>query len=204
LASCLSPAERERVDRLAPPLDRSRRVAARGWLRRLLASELDCGPAEVRIATGGHGKPRLADAQLFFNAATSGGLAVYATSWNTEVGVDVEAIRAIPEADAIAARFFSPAERCELASLPELPRREAFFRCWARKEAYLKGIGVGLTVPTDTFEVGVGSGGVTVRDWSVRDVDVGPGFAAAVAIAARPPKTCGNVTKLSQHRRQGT
>jgi 4'-phosphopantetheinyl transferase len=195
LASCLSRGERVRANRFSAPLDRSRFVAARGWLRRLLAGQLGCAPDQVRIDAGDGGKPRLADADLSFNTAVSAGVAVYATSWSMEVGVDVEAIRAIPDADAVAARFFSAAEQRALASLPEPPRREAFFRCWTRKEAYLKGIGVGLTVPTDAVEVGVGGGPVTFSGWSVHDLGVAPGFAAAVAFAPKRCKSSGNVTK---------
>ncbi|MEA2242055.1 MAG: 4-phosphopantetheinyl transferase [Solirubrobacteraceae bacterium] len=182
LSSCLSPEERQRADLFHHPLDRARFLAARGWLRRLLASQLLCAPGEVRIVTGDSGKPMLACSDLRFSAARSAGIALYATSWRMDVGVDVEAIRAIADVDGIAARFFSPDEQRALASLPPAQRLEASFQCWTRKEAYVKGIGAGLTFPLRTVDVWAGGRQrVTVSGWSVHQVDVAPGFAAAVA-----------------------
>jgi 4'-phosphopantetheinyl transferase len=182
LAACLSPQERRRADRLHRPLDRARFLAARGWLRRLLASRLLCAPGEVRIVTGDGGKPALAGSDLCFSAARSAGIALYATSWRMDVGVDIEAFRATADVDGIAARFFSPAERRALASLPPAQRLAASFQCWTRKEAYVKGIGAGLAFPLRTVDVWAGGRQrVMVSGWSVHQVDVAPGFAAAVA-----------------------
>jgi 4'-phosphopantetheinyl transferase len=182
LSSCVSPEERQRADLFRRPLDRARFLAARGWLRRLLASQLLCAPGEVPIVTGDSGKPMLACSDLCFSAARSAGIALYAMSWTMDVGVDVEAIRATADMDAIAARFFSPAEQRALASLPPAQRLAASFQCWTRKEAYVKGIGAGLTFPLRTVDVWAGGRQpVMVSGWSVHQVDVAPGFAAAVA-----------------------
>ncbi len=182
LAIGLSAEERRRADRFALPLHRGRFLAGRGWLRRLLASQLSCAPGDVRIVTDDRGKPRLACSDLRFSSSRSAGLALYATSWAMEVGVDVEAIRVTGGVDTIAARFFSAAERSALASLPAAQRLEAGFQCWTRKEAYVKGIGAGLHFPLATVDVWVGDAQpVAVNGWSVHQVDVAPGFAAAVA-----------------------
>ena len=99
-----------------------------------------------------------------------------------EVGVDVEAIRATADVDGIAARFFSRAEQRALASLPRAQRLAASFHCWTRKEAYVKGIGTGLSFPLRNVDVWDGSRRpATVSGWSVHQVDVSPEFAAAVA-----------------------
>jgi 4'-phosphopantetheinyl transferase len=192
LASCLSPEERRRADLFHRPLHRARFIAARGWLRRLLASQLLCAPAEVPIVTGDGGKPGLACTDLCFSAARSEAIALYATSRRMHVGVDVEAIRANAEIDAIAAKFFSPAERRALASLPPAQRLAAAFQCWTCKEAYAKGIGAGLTFPLRTVEVWAGGRQrVIVSAWSVHQVDMAGGFAAAVAgdgLGERVPK----------------
>jgi 4'-phosphopantetheinyl transferase len=182
LSSCLTQEERQRADLLHRPLHRARFLAARGWLRRLLASQLLCAPGEVRIVTGDSGKPALASCDLRFSAARSAGVALYATSWTMDVGVDVEVIRPTVDTDGVAATFFSPAEQRALASLPPAQRLAAAFQCWTRKEAYVKGIGAGLTVPLRTVEVWAGGRQrVTVSGWSVHEVDMAPGFAAAVA-----------------------
>ncbi|MGI9184868.1 MAG: 4'-phosphopantetheinyl transferase family protein [Solirubrobacteraceae bacterium] len=194
LEASLNADELRRADRFHRPLDRERFVTARGWLRRLLATQLGCAPEEIQIVLGEHGKPRLAGAELFFNAARSAGLALYATSSTIEVGVDIEEVRVDGGVDGIATRFFSSTERRALASVPPRERLAAGFECWAFKEAYAKGIGAGLTLPLQTVDVWVGAGRPSVvHGWSVHPVAVAPGFAAAVAAASpRWPPPGGN------------
>ncbi len=182
LAECLTAEERERVRRFHRPLDGRRFLAARGWLRHALASELRCAPRDVQIVQRDGGKPRIEGADLHFNASRSAGTALYATSWEMEVGVDIEAIVAAPDLDAVAARFFSGSEQRTLASLDADRRLVGFFECWTRKEAYVKGIGAGLTFPIATVDVWGGTDApATVAGWSVHRVDIAPGFAAALA-----------------------
>jgi 4'-phosphopantetheinyl transferase len=184
LAACISSEERQRTAHLHRPLDRQRFVAARGWLRHLLASQLGCAPTDVRFVTGEHGKPRLASDDLCFSAARSAGVALYATSPTVEVGVDVEAIRPMPDIDRIAARFFSPTEQRAIAELSPAHRLAAFFQCWTCKEAYVKGVGTGLDFPLHAVDVWAdASQRATVDGWSVCQVQVLPGFAGAVAAA---------------------
>jgi hypothetical protein len=110
LETCLSAEERQRADRYYRPADRARFVAARGWLRHLLATQLVCTPAEIRLVTDVRGKPRVAGSALHFSAARSRGTAVFATSWRGEIGVDVEEIRPSSDSDVdgLTAGFFSP------------------------------------------------------------------------------------------------
>ncbi len=96
------------------------------------------------------------------------------------VGVDVELMRQErPGSDALAA--LHPDERNLLHHVSRPLRREAFYRCFVRKEAYLKGLGLGLAVePGDVF-VGFGAP-PDLQAWTVRDLDVGADHAAAVAL----------------------
>jgi 4'-phosphopantetheinyl transferase len=99
-----------------------------------------------------------------------------------DVGVDVEEIQASADVDGIAARFFSPGEQRALASVAPAQRTAACFQCWTRKEAYGKGTGDGLSFPLRTVDVWAGDRQRTiVSGWSVHQVDLAPGFAAAVA-----------------------
>ena len=196
LAGCLSSAEQRRGETYNRPLDRDRFLAARGWLRRLLAGLLLCDARDIEMVTTANGKPELVDSEVRFNASRSGGIALYATSRMTSVGVDIEKIRPTADVEGIAARFFSPAERRALAALPAASRREAMFHCWTRKEAYVKGIATGLSVPISNIDVGVDGGRpATIADWRVQQVDVSPGFAAAVA-AERYDGTAPNVQRI--------
>ena len=182
VASCLSAEEQRHACRFHRTRDRARFEAARGWRRRLLARELGCAAADVSIVTDAGGKPRVADCDLHFSAARSGALAVYATSWDMDVGVDVEEIRPVDELRGIAARFFTRAEQHDVVSLPPAERLAALFDCWTRKEAYVKGTGAGLTFPIDTADVWRDGGhAVRVSGWSIHRVDLTAGYAAAVA-----------------------
>lgn len=131
---------------------------SRGILRALLGHYLGVEPGGVRFAYGPRGKPRLAfpEAALQFNLAHSGKFAVYAFAVGCELGVDVEEIR--PQHDqhdqeGIVRRFFAPEECEDWLAFDVSQRDEAFFRGWTRKEAYIKALGDGLSMPLDSFRV---------------------------------------------------
>ncbi|HEY4098045.1 MAG TPA: 4'-phosphopantetheinyl transferase superfamily protein [Baekduia sp.] len=188
LEALLSPEERERARHLRDPADRARFVAARGWLRRLLAAELSCTPGDVRIVVDDRGKPSVAGSDLRYSASRSAGVALFATSWTMEVGVDVEAIRPMADVDAFAARFFSPTEQRALAALPPEERSAASFACWTRKEAYVKGTGDGITGALRALDVWTGrTAPMAVSTWTIHSVELGPDFAGAVAGATLGP-----------------
>jgi len=182
LAACLAPAELERAARLRSTLDRERFLVARAWRRHALAELLDRRADEVEFVADQNGKPRVAGSDLRFSASRSAGIAILAISRGVEVGVDVEAIRAIDDLDRLARRFMSVSERAALAARPATRRQAGWFDCWTRKEAYVKGSGAGLSLPLAGVEVWSGDERpVTVAGWRVLNIRVAPGFAAAVA-----------------------
>ena len=78
---------------------------------------------------------------------------MYAFACGREIGVDVEYLQPVPDAEQLARRFFSSSEYASLRRLPGSQQLEAFFNCWTRKEAYLKALGDGLSHPLDQFQV---------------------------------------------------
>jgi 4'-phosphopantetheinyl transferase len=167
----------------------------RGWLRVLLGEYLSAPPASARLAATPLGKPYLAGEPptgLRFNVAHSDDLALVAVTRGREVGVDVERERADVEWRDLARRFFAPEEVAALNALPERERRSAFYRCWTRKEAYIKALGLGMQVPLDGFAVTLGDNDAallhTSHDpaqygrWTMQGLTPAPGFAAAVAV----------------------
>lgn len=161
-AETLSAHERARAARFVFKQDRNRFLAGRGQLREILSWLLRTGPAQLTFAYGDHGKPQLAAPVagrfLYFNLAHADALAVYAVSARHEVGIDLERIRPIREAEEIGARFFSERENAERRSLPAGQQMEAFFKCWTGKEALLKATGTGLDGPIGQAEVLLNSG----------------------------------------------
>ncbi len=162
--------------------DRRRYIIGRGILRMLLARTLDCAPHELELVYGPNGKPALAvpSEPMFFNVAHSEGLALYAFTRVGEIGIDLEAIRDLPEWEQVAESAFSPQELAQLRSWPGEKRREEFFHAWARQEAVLKALGTGLGGALPPFAESC---------FKVYPLAAGPGFAAALAVspAARQP-----------------
>ncbi len=185
LTDGLAAAELQEGARRRDELDRRRFLAARGWRRGVLAAQLGCHPTEVPIVVDDRGKPHLRDGgpgRLRFSASRSGGVCLVACSQSMEVGVDIEVIDPRTEVGRFARRFFTPGEQRALEGLAEADRRPALFACWARKEAYLKGTGEGLDVPTSRIEVWAGDDRpASVAGWRVHSLAAGPGYAAAVA-----------------------
>jgi 4'-phosphopantetheinyl transferase len=196
LERALSADERARAERLVSPRIRQRFVVARGALREILGRYVGIAPAAVRFRYGARGKPALDVGEatcLRFNLSHSGELALVAVSRGREIGVDVEQIRPDREFDRIASRFFSPAEVATLLALPQGARAEAFYRCWTRKEAYIKANGQGLVIPLDSFDVAFVSSApaallanrrdpAEVQRWSMAALDLGAGYAGALVV----------------------
>ncbi len=194
--SWLSPDEVERADRFRFERHRSAFVLGRAVLRALIAGYLRMTPEEVSFTCGPKGKPALAGAELSFNVSNSGDLAAYAFTLGCELGVDVEHRRRLLEIEGIARRFFASDEVIELMALSESERPEGFFNCWTRKEAYIKAVGDGLSVPLDSFRVTLEPGvparmvsldgsAAAAERWTMHTFTPAPDFAGAIAYQDR-------------------
>jgi 4'-phosphopantetheinyl transferase len=197
LAALLSPEEEERAERFYWVRERDRFVVARGLLRVILGRYLDAPAASLRFTQNEHGKPSLErnrEKTLSFNISHSGGVALFAFTRERALGVDIERLRTDLDYERLAARFFSPAEVAQLACLNDTEQRvAAFFRCWTRKEAYIKGQGIGLALGLQSFDVTLAPGepaqlvatrpdaGEAAR-WQLQGLDPAPGYAAALAV----------------------
>jgi 4'-phosphopantetheinyl transferase len=161
LHQLLSPDEQERAQKFRFARHRRRFVAARAALRFIVGRYLDEHPRSLIFQAGRYGKPFLAGNMLAtglqFNVTHSGDLALIAFTWERRVGVDLEQIRQVAEAESIAKGYFSSAEYAALMALGEGQRERAFLDCWTRKEAFIKAIGEGLSFPLDSFRVSLGS-----------------------------------------------
>jgi 4'-phosphopantetheinyl transferase len=183
-ADTLSPSERERAARYRVEPARRSFVAARVALRRVLGERLGLAPADVPLADGDLGRPGVAGGRVSFNVSHSGAIGLIAVAdGERRVGVDVEQVRPDTDFPVLAERFFHPAEAAAIGD-----RRDAFFRCWTRKEAVVKALGLGLTHPLDGFVVDVdatephaveGVAGLTVTG-----LPIDPGYAAGLAADA--------------------
>jgi 4'-phosphopantetheinyl transferase len=192
LRAQLSAEELEREGRFYFAHLRVSYAIAHGVLRYLLAGYLGARPRELQFSYNQQGKPRLAqeDCDLRFNLSHSGAMAAVAVAAGCEIGVDVEQVRTMEDMFGIARRFFSAAECGDLEAVRETERETAFFDCWTRKEAYIKAIGGGLSIPLDSFRVTLRADEPArllsnregdAERWNLRELKPGAGYRGAVA-----------------------
>jgi len=189
--------EQARAKRFYFERDRERFIVARGVLRAILSGYLNRVPESLSICYSSHGKPALAGKSdrdaIRFNVAHSHGVALYAVSRGREVGIDLERIRFDLAVAEIAERFFSRREVAMLRTLSIEAQFQAFFRCWTRKEAYIKALGQGLSLPLDQFDVSLAPGEPAAllgtqqypseaSRWSLQELTPAPGYTAALAV----------------------
>jgi 4'-phosphopantetheinyl transferase len=203
LQTLLTGDELQRCNRLIDLKRRDRAIAGRGLLRGMLAGYLGESPEEILLSEGEFGKLHLSDHlepdSLSFNLAHAGDHLLLAVCLGCEVGVDLELVREDLDFRPMAERYFSEREQRELFSLPRSGQRAAFYRCWTRKEAYLKGTGTGFSQAANAFDVSLlpqhppgllGHRGspAEVERWSIRDIEMPGRYCAAVAVEGEDPE----------------
>ena len=205
LRETLSEWEHARAERFRSGKDREGYVIARGLLRVILGAYTNSEPENVHILNGPHGKPMLAGRSspdsIRFSVSHSGGRVLYAIARGWEIGVDVEKIRPDFPCGNISDRYFSSREAALIRGVSEHARTETFFSHWTLKEALLKGLGCGLSLPLNGIEIArdppkvlsiQGHPGVSSR-WTVRNIDLEPGYAAALAVEDGDHLSCGGI-----------
>jgi 4'-phosphopantetheinyl transferase len=197
--SILSPDERDRASRFLSDVDARRYMAARASLRTLLGAYAGIKPGQLRFAYDRFGKPGLGGethaAAVRFSVSHSGELGLFGFVREHRIGVDVERVRADIDVESLAKNHFSQNEFQKLRALSPDRQLEAFFCCWTRKEAYLKGRGEGMSYGLDRFEVSVAAGEPAAilqadddpdvsRRWTLEHLTPAPGYLGAAAVEA--------------------
>lgn len=159
LAPTLTPDEHERASRFHFDRDRHRFIVARGLLRRLLSRYVDAPAHSLRFACGPFGKPYLETIKdhgtLAFSLSHSGDWALAGVARGREIGVDLEQVRPMADYRDLSESNFAPAETEAILKLPKDRQIDGFFACWTRKEAYVKALGLGLSLDLSTFVVSI-------------------------------------------------
>jgi 4'-phosphopantetheinyl transferase len=193
----LSIDEIERAARFYFETDRRRFIIARGALRTILGHYLGKKPNAIIFETTAFGKLMIADTlkqgNIDFNVSHSDELVLYAVTLNKKIGIDVERIRDLIDVLQIANKFFSPNEIAILENTLKTEQHKIFFQFWTRKEAFVKGLGEGLSLPLEQIDVScihdkclspVTSFGKYEENsrWHVQDLFPKEGYAAAIAV----------------------
>lgn len=180
LLGLLDDLERARADRFRFQRDRRRFIVRRGLLRILLADRLGSSPEAIRFARNTYGKPMLHESDVRFSASHSHGVALYAVTRGVELGCDIERRDERIDIDDTAHSLFAPGEIAMLKIAQPGQRRAEFFRCWTRKEAYVKALGLGLSCPLASFDTSSPNG--QMAGWSIKSFEPQLHYDAAVAI----------------------
>lgn len=203
LRGFLTPEELARSNRLIDQQRCDRSIAGRGMLRDMLAGYLGEEPGSIMLSEGEFGKLHLSDHlepdSISFNLSHAGNRLLLAVTTGCEIGVDMELVRLDLSFRTMAERYFSLREQEDLFNLPVSEQLAAFYRCWTRKEAYLKGAGTGFSQPSNRFDVSLLPGHPPallahrdspgeVNKWCIRDIAMPRGYCAAVALEAINPE----------------
>jgi 4'-phosphopantetheinyl transferase len=195
----LSLEENRRAERFHFDRDRSRFIAAHAAMRCILGRYLCVRPQNVALSRSRTGKPALAGpfekSRITFNLSHSGDLGLLALTLDSLIGVDIERIREDYEIHD-SADVFSTQEEKSLRSLPQSQRTAAFFSCWTRKEAYVKALGDGLSIPLRSLDVGFASSVPPAPPrvlksprqgtrWSMYDIPMPDGYCAALVVEGK-------------------
>ena len=195
--AALSREERDRARRFQFAEHRLAYEFAHGVLREVLGGYLERPPGDIRFRENSFGKPFLDEADgdraVEFNLSHAGRVVLIGVCRGRRIGIDVEEIRAVDDLAGICESCFTSRETAFIFRQPGAERMRAFFRCWTRKEAYVKALGMGLSIPLHSFDTlidhelpcGFVEGGYGSEDgatWQVSDLDAPEGYAAAIAL----------------------
>jgi 4'-phosphopantetheinyl transferase len=149
LTSLLSPREIHDANTFIFEEEFRRYQISYGFKRLVLAKYLNIPPKTLNLEKSKCGKPFISHLQnslnIQFNLSHSHNLILMVVTIQDAVGIDVEHhIKELSE-EILINTIFSANERLFFSNLiDEKERKKVFYRCWTRKEAYLKAQGVGL------------------------------------------------------------
>ncbi len=140
-----SAAEQVKAEAFPSPRDGKRFLASRAILRAILAAYTRRPAADIMFAMSGEGKPLVEGGSVRFNLSHTGGKALLAVRAAGEVGVDIQAARAVSDPVGVARALFAREEFRHLVSLHGAARNALFFRLWTAREAVFKAVGRAMT-----------------------------------------------------------
>lgn len=137
--------------------DQMRYAAGRAVLNELLPRYIDSSNKKLNIKRNKYGKPYLfvdgKQSDIKFNISHSGEKIGLIFSWNREVGIDIEEQKEIPDYYEIISQSFHSKEEELFLKSEKKQEYEKFFNYWTLKEAYVKGLGYGLSKDLNSFYI---------------------------------------------------
>ena len=185
----------EEAAKFLNPLSRRRWLVSRTAAHGILACYATVHASQVTFVSDERGKPlpvAVANGEvLHFSISHSAGVGLVGICGEGPIGIDLEEVRPMDEFDAVLRRFFHRREIEGIDQLAGPEQTDAFYRCWARKEAILKAVGLGLDAPLHRLSVGWTAADCNVHEmheeigppagWTLIDLPLFDDFPAALA-----------------------
>ncbi|MCK5683598.1 4'-phosphopantetheinyl transferase superfamily protein [bacterium] len=154
----MSHGEKERARKYRFKKDKNRYIVARGMLRRILGGFLCVSASNISFTYNHYGRPlldpKIYNTSLKFNLSYSDDGIIIGITFNRKIGVDIETLdRDVKELVTISKNFFTENECNNICNTPIKEQNLLFLKYWVRKEAYIKAVGKGLSIPLHSFEI---------------------------------------------------
>lgn len=166
----LTAEERVVYDRYRVDFKKIEFLMGRLMLKNVLATALGMEPCDVAFEKNKYGKLFLtpetkerAGRDLFFNLTHGGRVIAMVVTPYAEAGIDVEKVR--EQHMDLMKTVFTAEEQAYVSAYDGVDRQREFYQVWTRKEAFVKAVGMGLSIPPDTFAVPLEPGTRTQEDW---------------------------------------
>lgn len=163
---------------------------SRARLRERLAAMTGKPAADLQFEENDYGKLSLAGSNLHFNLSHEESWTALAICEQAEIGIDLEAIKPLSREEMDWP--LSPVERQHLSEVTPEDLPQAFFRYWTLKEAFIKGLGLGVSFPLDGFDMTpfgdapglmrVHGDPAAVQNWVFEAREIRPGLRFALAV----------------------
>ncbi len=193
--------EQKKADAFIFENDRINNIISRAGIKIILSRYLFVKPEDIVFINNEFGKPFLNEKinpeKITFNLSHSANYIIFAIAKDKNIGVDVQEKREILSFEDIINEFFSIDEKIAFQEIPNELKKNAFYTCWTRKEAYIKAHGKGLSYPLNQFTVSIlpNSNAVLLNDektnvlkWTFKDIEISSEFSASVAVEAENVK----------------
>jgi 4'-phosphopantetheinyl transferase len=165
-ADLLSEQEQARWQRFRYEANRRESLTSRALARISLSHMHPTNPpTQWDFTVNAYGKPQaVPECGVHFNLSNTPGLVVCLLAEGAQVGVDAEPHSRAAQIAKLADDLFSPAEQAQLMTLHGEKKIDRALSLWTLKEAYIKGRGLGLSLPLKyiSFLFG-GQAGVSLR-----------------------------------------
>lgn len=170
-------------------INRNQFLAGKVCSKLLISNILKLPPKSIIFKKTPNDKPYLSGLPIHFNISHSKNYVIIGITKLATLGVDVEFINRDFEITKLSRRFFSQEEAKQVNDSLNTDPYMSFYKCWTKKEAFIKAHGDGLNIPLTNFQVNIHSQKSTLlqldlntekaNDWIIEEIAMPSNYSAA-------------------------